>query len=62
MARIQLKHPIIFVTDQCDHRILNEMGFATAHHFDEALAAAEAIVGANASITVIPDGVSVIVN
>jgi len=62
MARIQLKHTIIFVTDQCDHRILNDMGFGTAYTFEEALSAAEAIVGARASITVIPDGASVVVN
>jgi lactate racemase len=62
MARIQLKHPIIFVTDQCDHQIIKDMGFQAASTLEDAMAAAEAIVGSKAKITVIPDGVAVIVN
>jgi nickel-dependent lactate racemase len=62
MARVLLKHTVIFVTEQCDHSILNDMGFKTACTFEEAMAAAEAIVGAKSSITVIPDGVAVVVN
>jgi nickel-dependent lactate racemase len=62
MARILLKHPVIFVTDQCDHRIITDMGFKAASTLAEAMAAAEAIVGAQSSITVIPDGVAVIVS
>jgi nickel-dependent lactate racemase len=62
MARILLKHTVIFVTDCCDHRMIQEMGFATAFTLEEAVLAARAIVGANAKMTVIPDGVSVIVN
>ena len=62
MARIQLKHTIIFVTDQCDHGVIKNMGFRTACTVEEAFAAAEAIVGHKSKITVIPDGVAVIVN
>jgi nickel-dependent lactate racemase len=62
MARIQLKHAIIFVTEQCDHRIMNDMGFKTARTFEQAMTAAEAIVGTQSTIAVIPDGVAVIVN
>ncbi|MDR3590467.1 MAG: nickel-dependent lactate racemase [Negativicutes bacterium] len=62
MARIQLKHRVIFVTDQCDHQIIKDMGFQTASSIEEAMRAAEAVVGPQSNITVIPDGVAVIVN
>jgi lactate racemase len=61
MARIQLKHTIIFVADS-DHQVIKDMGFRSASTIKEALADAEAIVGPQAIITVIPDGVAVIVN
>ena len=60
-ARIQLKHTVIIVTDQCDHQMIRNMYFKAAHTMTEAMEMAEAIVGKKASITVIPDGVSVIV-
>jgi lactate racemase len=61
MARILLKHTVIFVTDQCDHRIIQDMGFQAVFTLEEALKTADSIVGAQAKITVIPDGVAVIV-
>lgn len=61
MARILLKHKIIFVTDQCDHQMLKDMGFDAATTIDEAMKAAEAVVGEESKITVVPDGVAVIV-
>ncbi len=61
MARIQLRHSVIFVTDQCDHRMLTDMGFRATATLEGALAAAEDIVGPRAKITVVPDGVAVIV-
>ncbi|MPM93751.1 Lactate racemase [bioreactor metagenome] len=61
IARIQLKHPIIIVSDQCDHQIIRDMGFNAASTIDEALKSAETIVGSQANFTVIPDGVAVIV-
>lgn len=62
MARIQLKHTIIFVTDQCDHHILKTMGFEAAYTLEQAMSMAEAKVGSQAKVTIIPDGVAVIVN
>ena len=62
MARILLKHTVIFVTDQCDHRLIEDMGFRAAFTVSEAMAMAEEIVGAQAMVTLIPDGVAVIVN
>lgn len=62
IARIQLKHTVIIVSDQCDHRLIRDMGFKAAATIDEALATAEQVVGSNATFTVIPDGVAVIIN
>lgn len=60
-ARILLNHTVIIVTDQCSHSIVTDMYFKAASTLAEALTMAEKIVGADATITVIPDGVSVIV-
>ncbi|MDU2064014.1 MAG: nickel-dependent lactate racemase [Sporomusaceae bacterium] len=61
LARIQLKAHVIVVTDLCDHQMFKDMQVAVTSTLEEAMAEAEKIVGAKASITVIPDGVSVIV-
>lgn len=61
MSRILLKYPVIFVTDR-DHQILKDMGFRVAFTLDEAMQAAKEIVGNEAKVTVIPDGVAVIVH
>lgn len=61
MARIMLKHTIIFVTRECDHRLIEDIGCRAADTFEGAMAMAEAIVGPRAGITVVPDGVAVIV-
>lgn len=60
-AELLLHHPIILVTQHMEHAELERMGFLAARSFDEALDKAFAIKGADASVTVIPDGVSVIV-
>ncbi len=60
-ARIQLKHPVILVSDQCDPTLIENMYFKTARTLSEAIEMAETIVGTQAKVTVIPDGVSVIV-
>lgn len=60
LARILRNHPVIVVTRDCDHRMLNAMKLQTASTFEEALAKARSIAGENASLAVIPDGVSVI--
>lgn len=61
-ARIQLKHPTIIVSDECDHEVIENMYFKSARTLTEAMAMAEAIMGENATVTVIPDGVSVIID
>jgi nickel-dependent lactate racemase len=61
-ARIQLKHTTIIVSEQCDHEVIENMYFQSANSMAEAMEKAEAIVGENATITVIPDGVSVIID
>jgi nickel-dependent lactate racemase len=60
-ARILMNHTVIIVTDQCPHSVVTDMYFKAASTLTEALTMAEAIVGTDSSITVIPDGVSVIV-
>ncbi|HWR05964.1 nickel-dependent lactate racemase [Sporomusa sp.] len=61
MARILLAYTVIFVTDQCDHQLIRDMGFETAFTLEEAMAAAKLKAGPCYQITVIPDGVAVIV-
>lgn len=61
LARIQLKAHVIVVTDQCDHQMIRNMHMRVAANLPAALAMADKIVGENSKITVIPDGVSVIV-
>lgn len=60
-ARLLLQHPIIIVTQYMDPRELEAMGFLAAASFDQALEMAFRLKGPDASVTVIPDGVSVIV-
>jgi lactate racemase len=61
LARILIKHRVILVTDQCDPKIVTDMKMLHAYTLEEALKMAYEIKGADASVTVIPDGVSVIV-
>ena len=60
LARILSRHTVILVTRDCDHAMLQAMHLETASSLPEALARADEIVGADARIAVIPDGVSVI--
>ena len=60
LARILSRHTVILVTRDCDHAMLQAMHLETASSLPEALARADEIVGADARISVIPDGVSVI--
>lgn len=60
LARILAEHRVIVVTTDCDHKLLKSMHLDTASTLDEALRKAFSLVGANASVAVIPDGVSVI--
>lgn len=61
LARILLKHKVIVVTDQCDPALVTGMKMLHAPTYAEALAMADRIKGPGASITVIPDGVAVVV-
>ena len=61
LARILLKATVIFVSD-CDEQIVRDLHMRPAHDVDEAMAMAREIVGRDDyTVTVIPDGVSVIV-
>jgi len=61
LARILVKHHVILVSRHCDPKIITDMHLAHAYTMEEALAMAYKIKGPNASVTVVPDGVSVIV-
>lgn len=60
-ARILMQHKVIYVMCEEYRNMAEEMGFVTASNVDEALDMALKEKGNNAHITVIPDGVSVMV-
>lgn len=61
LGRVLTKHQVIIVTEQCDHKLITNMHMKAADNLPEALRMAEEIVGAKAMISVIPNGISVIV-
>lgn len=61
LARILMKHKVIFVSPPCRKDLLNEMKLNWAPDLDTALAMAKAEKGEDAQITIIPNGVSVVV-
>ena len=61
LCRILSKHKVIMVTDICDEQLILGMHMEHAKTFDEALKRAFGLKGANATVSLIPDGVSVIV-
>ena len=61
LARILCKATVIIVSDKCDPNIITSMHIKHAYTLDEALIKAREIVGQNKKITIIPDGISVIV-
>ncbi len=61
LARILDRFKVILVTDQCDPKMISDMHMEHAYTLDEALERALEEKGRDAEITVIPDGVSVIV-
>ncbi|MDF2636849.1 MAG: hypothetical protein K0R78_3723 [Pelosinus sp.] len=61
LARILIKHNVILVTDQCDPKMIKDMHMLHAYTLEEALKMAYEIKGEDATVTVVPDGVSVIV-
>ena len=61
LARILLKARVVFVSD-CDDQTVRDMHMIPARGADEAMETAKALVGRpDYSVTVVPDGVSVIV-
>lgn len=61
LARVLRKHRVIFVTRPELKATIEEMKMTYAASLDAALALARSIKGRNAALTVIPDGVSVVV-
>ena len=61
LARILVHHRVIFVSDLVDPTLITDMHMEIAKTFDEALARAFEIEGQDAKVTVIRDGLSVIV-
>ncbi len=61
LARILSKHRVILVSDLCDAALIRKMRMEPAATLQDALRMACGRVGADARFTVIPDGVSVIV-
>ena len=61
LARVQQKAFCIFVTEEENRQMLEDMHMGWAPDMDAAMAMAGIRVGADATVTVIPDGVGVIV-
>ena len=61
MARILIRNTVIYVSDPSRKRLLEDMKIHYAADLGEALALAREIMGKEASITVVPNGVSVVV-
>ena len=61
LCRILSKYKVIMVTDMCDAQLITGMHMEHAKTFDAALKRAFELKGANATVSLIPDGVSVIV-
>ncbi len=61
LARIIAQHPVIFVTRPEMKGVITDMKMTWAGDLEEALALARGLKGAAAGITVIPNGISVIV-
>ena len=62
LARILSHHHVIMVSDLVKPEIVTNMHMDLAKTFDEALERAFSIQGKDAKVTVIPDGLAVIVN
>ena len=60
LARILCKANVIIVTDKCDPKIITDMHIMHTYSLDEALEKAYSITSKEEKITIIPDGISVI--
>lgn len=61
LSRILIKHKVIFVTGKENQKIIEDMKMTYAPDIKTALETARRIKGGDASLTVIPDGISVVV-
>lgn len=61
LARILDAFTVIVVSDQCDPKLITDMHMKHAKTIEEGMQMAFELKGKDASVTVIPDGVSVIV-
>ena len=61
LARVQNRARCIFLTGEENRKLVEDMHMTWAGTPEEALALAEQLVGRDASVTVVPDGVGVIV-
>lgn len=61
LARVMMNHHVIYVSDIVDPTIVTDMKLSHAMNLEEALEKAYALVGQEASVAVIPDGVSTII-
>ena len=59
LARILDKFQVIMVTNDCPHEMIRDMKMSVVANLDEALKLAYSMVGSDARVAVIPDGVSV---
>ena len=59
-SRILKKHRVILVTTYLDHDLVRKANMIPASSPDEALAMAYEMMGRDAKVVVIPDGVSVL--
>ncbi|WP_420238654.1 nickel-dependent lactate racemase [Telmatobacter bradus] len=62
LARILSKHPVIIVSDMIDPKVVKDMHMEYAGSFAEALQRARALKGKESKITVIPNGLAVVVS
>ena len=60
-ARILAHHPVILVSDRCDHDMIRAMHMTPANTVDEAIALARTLVDGDARFAIIPDGLGVVV-
>ena len=61
LARVLLRATVILVSRHCDPAVITDMHMRHASSIDEAMAMARSIVGEEADVVIIPDGVGVVV-
>ncbi|MBQ9447856.1 MAG: nickel-dependent lactate racemase [Victivallales bacterium] len=62
LARVMAHHDVIVLCDECSRGLINKMGMHAVATPEEAMSLAFKLKGKNATVAVIPDGVSVIVS